>query len=989
VDTLIDNPILNPPYDEPGRHFRFDEDGITSEVVEERRGSAYFLPIPSSRRRGKQLTLNEQTADRVHDNPMVNRIREEVRQWREGAYPGITPTTRALLEYWRRPDRERLFFFCQLEAVETAIYIREAAGKRGDAWIAQALADAAADHNPDLRRLAIKMATGTGKTVVMAMLIAWHTLNKHARPQDKRFTDAFLVVSPGITIRDRLRVLLPSDPGNYYRERDIVSPRAMEDLAKAKIVITNYHSFLPRETVKAARRTKQILAQGGDSAFVERADQVVRRVCRELGGKRNILVLNDEAHHCYRPRPGGAERLDRDERREADQRDESARVWIDGLDTVQRKLGIRAVYDLSATPFFLRGSGYPEGTLFPWVVADFSLIDAVEAGLVKIPRVTVDDNAAVGTQPTYRDLWNRIREDLPKKGRRGRASTRGEPEDLPKELQGALESLYGNYERAYERWEAQADSGDGSTPPVFIVVCNNTSVSKLVFDWIAGHERDLDDGRTVVAAGNLPLLSNASDGRWSDRPTTILVDSQQLESGEAMSAEVKRVAAMEIDEFKRELRERFPGRDADVISDEDLLREVMNTVGKPGRLGEHVRCVVSVSMLTEGWDANTVTHILGVRAFGTQLLCEQVVGRGLRRRSHVLDADGRFQPEYAEVYGVPFSFIPCSGSTAEPPPAPRTTRVRALPERSAAEIRFPRLAGYRTELADERLTARFTPESRLELTTRDVPTSTEVAAIVGEAEVHTLDRLREVRAQSIAFELAKRTLQRHFRDEGGRLRPWFFPQLVRIARRWLDECLVCADDTFPQLVLLVEIRERAADRIARALEDPTARDERVLPILKPFEPVGSTRWVDFHTAKPTYRTPEKCQVSHVALDSDWEAKLAQTLGAMDEVASYAKNDRLGFEIPYPIAGEQRRYVPDFLVRVDDGGGPDDLLNLIVEVSGAAREDKQVKVDTARRLWVPAVNRHGGFGRWAFVEVTDPWSAKETIRATLAREGAAA
>ncbi|MDQ6910264.1 MAG: restriction endonuclease subunit R, partial [Actinomycetota bacterium] len=371
-------------------------------------------------------------------------------------------------------------------------------------------------------------------------------------------------------------------------------------------------------------------------------------------------------------------------------------------------------------------------------MSDFSLIDAIEAGLVKIPRVPVDDNAAQSDDlPTYRGLWLRIRDDLPKKGRKTDALGAREP-DLPGPLEGALQSLYGNYEKAFHSWEQSAFALDGSTPPVFIVVCNNTNVSKLVFDYVAGWSKPLPDGTSVVVPGKLGLFSNERAGQWSARPKTVLVDSTQLESGNAMSPEFKAAAAAEIEEFKSELRQRFPGRDVDDVTEEDLLREVMNTVGKAGKLGEGVRCVVSVSMLTEGWDANTVTHVLGVRAFGTQLLCEQVVGRGLRRRSYVVADDGRFLPEYAEVYGVPFSFIPASGSGPDPKPGPIPTRVRALEDRITLEITFPRLVGYRWEIPDEHLDADFVEESLLALDSRDVPTRTDVAPVVGETEEHRL-----------------------------------------------------------------------------------------------------------------------------------------------------------------------------------------------------------------------------------------------------------
>jgi type III restriction enzyme len=387
-------------------------------------------------------------------------------------------------------------------------------------------------------------------------------------------------------------------------------------------------------------------------------------------------------------------RLTGDERKEAERRDEAARIWISGLEAVKAKIGLKAVYDLSATPFFLRGSGYSEGTLFPWVISDFALIDAIESGIVKVPRVPVADDSMVGEQPTYRDLWLRIHEDLPKKGR-GTDRLSGEP-NLPVELEGALTSLFTNYEKYYARWEQNTEArARGLTPPVFIVVCNNTNVSKLVYDYIAGWEKSLPDGTVVIVPGKLRLFSNATDGRWTARPSTILIDSEQLESGEAMSDAFKKIAIREIEDFKSEYRTRFPGRDADILTDEDLLREVMNTVGKTGKLGEQVKCVVSVSMLTEGWDASTVTHILGVRAFGTQLLCEQVVGRGLRRMSYATNDQGMFEPQYAEVYGVPFSFIPSAGSAVDVQPGPTPARVRALEERIACEITFPRLIGYR------------------------------------------------------------------------------------------------------------------------------------------------------------------------------------------------------------------------------------------------------------------------------------------------------
>ena len=594
--VVIENPIINSPYEEPRRHFRFSDDGITNEIAEGRRSSSYFVPIAKSKKQAQQLQFDtEWTKDRIEENKLVNDIRRRVEMWRKGGYVGVTPTTASLLAFWTDADRENKLFFCQVEALETAIYIAEVAKKYGDGWIENALREANATSNPGLARTAFKMATGTGKTVVMAMLIAWHTLNKRANPQDIRFGDTFLIVTPGITIRDRLRVLLPNDPENYYRQRDIVPAHLRDQLGQAKILITNYHAFQPREKLAAGKITKSILAEGQESAFTETLDQMVRRVCRDLGSKKNLIVLNDEAHHCYRRRPDAEdEQLRGDDRAEAKQRDEEARVWISGIEAVKSKLGVKAIYDLSATPFFLRGSGYSEGTLFPWVASDFSLIDAIEAGIVKVPRVPVADDSMVGEQPTYRDLWLRIRDTLPRKGRKTEEHS-VEPK-LPVELQGALLSLYGNYERSHRVWVQNADAqAHGITPPVFIVVCNNTNVSKLVFDFIAGWEKPIGK-ETIVQAGQLPIFRNDDGkGAWLHRPNTVLVDSRQLESGESMSDDFKKIAAREIEDFKEEYRIRFPGRDAEDLTDEDLLREVMNTVGKAGKLGEHIKCVVSVS----------------------------------------------------------------------------------------------------------------------------------------------------------------------------------------------------------------------------------------------------------------------------------------------------------------------------------------------------------------------------------------------------------
>lgn len=952
-DVRIDNPILNSAFKEPTRHFRFSDDGITDEIVESRRTSTYFVPIPKPKKKGGQRSFDtEWTEDRIQENKDVDRIRQRVDLWRKGNYSGITQTTRRLLEYWTNPERENKLFFCQIEALETAIYITEVANKFGDGWIADMLRTANDQSNPGLPRLAVKMATGSGKTVVMAMLIAWQALNKIANTQDARFNDTFLIIAPGITIRDRLRVLLPNDTENYYKLRDLVPNDLFENLNRAQILIVNFHAFKLREKLKAPALTKKFLGAGQGDLFKETPVEMVRRVCKEFGNKKGVVIINDEAHHCYREKPDGEEvKLSGDEREEAKQRKEAARIWISGIEAIQRKLGVRAIYDLSATPFFLRGSGYSEGTLFPWVVSDFSLIDAIESGIVKVPRVPVADDAMQGDMPTYRDLWIRIRDDLPKKGR-GTEAVQGIPK-LPAELQGALHTLYGNYEKRYQQWEASGAKDRGQTPPVFIVVCNNTNVSKLVFDYISGYAKPLpgtDD--QLLVPGELPIFSNVADGRWLHRPNTILVDSEQLESGESMTPDFKKIAAVEIEEFKSEYRARFPGRDSDKLTDEDILREVMNTVGKPGKLGEGVKCVVSVSMLTEGWDATTVTHILGVRAFGTQLLCEQVVGRGLRRMSYAANDAGMFVPEYAEVYGVPFSFIPCSGAGGDPKPPKETTRVRALPEREHLEITFPRLTGYKFDLPEDHISAEFSDESRMVISPQDVPTMTEVEPIAGEKAIHTLDDLKDLRMQQIAFWLARQTVDRYFVDEEGCIRVDLYPKILSIAKKWLEECVQCKDGAFPQMLRLHELASTAADKIYRSIVRGAGGEPRLKPILQSYDPIGSTKHVDFNTTKPTYRTREdKCHISHVVADTDsWEQKMAHTLENMPEVISYVKNQNLGFTIPYTMDGDERNYYPDFIAVIETSQSSADcqLLTGCISSSKSPASRRRTKRQRSRR-----------------------------------------
>ena len=761
--TFFEQPILNSPYEYPSRHWELDPSGQpTDRILPERRKVAFITPIPKPK---KQKGVQQEkilfdaaaqalgTEAQQYDlSAFIGGVRQRVDRWRELSDPNawrVTPETARLLRHWRshrfgdiRP------FFCQVEAVETAIWLTEVAptlGKEGRRFLDQ-IDTASEGANPGLARLALKLATGAGKTTVMAMIIAWQTINAVRRPGSRKFTRGFLVVTPGVTIRDRLRVLQPNDPDSYYASRELVPKDMLRDLERGKIVITNYHAFLRRETLELSKGGRALLrGQGPDLRTKETEGQMLQRVMPGLMGMTRILALNDEAHHCYREKPAGEDDegpLKGDDRKEADKNREAARVWISGLEAVKRKLGLQRVVDLSATPFFLRGSGYAEGTLFPWTASDFSLMDAIECGIVKLPRVPVADNIPGADVPKFRTLWEHIRPKMPKRGR-GKAGGL-DPLSLPLDLQTALEALYGHYEKTFALWrEAGIEA-----PPCFIIVCNNTSTSKLVYDFVSGFFRANEDGSSTLVNGRLALFRNFDEhGNPLARPHTLLIDSEQLDSGEALDRNFRAAAGDEIERFRREIVARTGDRkQAEHLSDQDLLREVMNTVGKPDTLGGSIRCVVSVSMLTEGWDARTVTHILGVRAFGTQLLCEQVIGRALRRQSYEPNEYGLFDVEYADVLGIPFDFT-AKPVPVKPPPPRETVLVRALtPERDACEIRFPRVAGYRVELPAERLTAEFDDDATLELTPDLVgPSITRNEGIIGEGVDLNLIHTRDLR----------------------------------------------------------------------------------------------------------------------------------------------------------------------------------------------------------------------------------------------------
>lgn len=1011
-EKFFQHPILNSPYGYPQRHWELIDRQPTNNIIEKRRPSDLLTPVPKPKKyqKGQDTQISMVLADEAgisseeqeyNTTHIINDLRSHVEEWRNRNPEQwqVTPETARLLKHWRSHNfqKERPFF-CQIEAVETVIWLTEVAhkqgarGKRFWAYIKNSNKQA----NPELLRLALKLATGAGKTAVIAMLIAWQTVNAIRRPNSKHFSRGFLIVTPGITIKDRLRVLLPNDPENYYEHRDLVPSDMRADIKHAEIIITNYHTLQRRERLTISKGTRAALKGRREETLQtkETEGQMLRRVMSKLMRMKKIIVINDEAHHCYRERAldavDGARESDLkgEEKDEAKANNEAARVWISGLETINRKREISFVYDLSATPFFLRGSGYREGTLFPWTVSDFSLMDAIECGIVKLPRVPISDNAREGEMPKLRNLWEHVGKKLSKKGRGALDKSLGS--NLPPELVNAINVLYNSYREVFERWQ-QTNIG---IPPVFIVVCNNTTTSERVYKHIAGFWSENEHGSKKQEDEGLDLFRNYdTEGNQFGRPKTILIDSSQLESGEALDKNFRQAASNEIESFRNEIIQRKGDKDAaDNIDDATLLREVMNTVGKRGKLGEQIRCVVSVAMLTEGWDANTVTHILGVRAFGTKLLCEQVVGRALRRLSYVTDEEGLFTPEYADVLGIPFDFTNKKPQRRpEPPPLP--TRVHAVrPEQDAFKIIFPRVQGYYKELPEDRLEAEFEGNNVLFLSPKLTgPTETMNKGIIGEEVLLSPQHLRKKRSGEILYRLTKHLLDKKFLDSNGDPKTYLFGQLKGITRKWIKECLDMSDNSYQAQVLYSGISDMAVDLIDSGIRQHSGGEPLVRALVDHYSPVGSTKDINFATTKKSLwqADPNKCHINLVVLDSGWEEEFCRVVEQHPRVLSYVKNQGLGFRVPYRFGLESKEYYPDFIVRLDVGAG--EVLNLVVEIKGYRREDAKHKALTMKNYWVPGVNRLGKYGNWGFIELKEEYRIKsqfeEFIKSILVKEAA--
>lgn len=1012
--VIQENPILNSPYHEPEFHYATDTDGALdySNILKGRR---IFTPhggtIPEKQTQVSAFDINE--LDEVYGGELVNLVRKEVGLWRVARYPNVTRVTNDLLRFWFLND-ERLvtqnLFFAQQEALEIAIWLNEVAYKSNAGQFIldqlhkshQSVSD---DINAQLPRIAFKMATGTGKTVVMGALIIYHYLNRQEYRNDTRFADYFLIIAPGITIRDRLGVLkvdtrskIQKDRADYYAERNLVPPRYRDilDGLNSKLVITNYHSFMPRALQGNKRSPFDGKLQYNEAGELEKVTaeenfaQVSKRVMSSFKPGRRLLVLNDEAHHCYLPK-SKSKTTDS----ETDENKKAA-VWFRGLQEIGKRFKLSAVYDLSATPYYLNGSGYIPYSLFPWVVSDFGLVEAIESGLVKIPYLPQEDDSQELNTAKLKNLYEHVKDGLPKKGQRKKkaeAKKEGkqyseEPPILPPLAKLAFDQFYDHY-RKYDqnmRSKGEATADIFTRPPVFIVVCNNTSVSKEVYKFIAGYEYEDEDGNHYTKRGQFDLFSNYDDyDQLKPKSPTLLIDSEALEDGDQVNADFKKVFDAEILSFKKEYARQYGQGAADRITDAEILREVVNTVGEPGKMGGHIRCVVSVSMLTEGWDANTVTHIAGLRAFGSQLLCEQVAGRALRRRSYYLqgyDKDGnptddkrkivkhKFPPEYAHIIGVPFQMFKGGQTTVVHPPD--LTRIHALPERHHLEITFPNLAGYRMEIQNDQIVADFSNLPPYEIDGSKDPMKTFMASTFSQTrEELNVETVLQKRDQEIIYILTKELLFYKFSDDESAPKYQFFNQLKDIVQEWYYTRLrvLNRDDDPHRRLIYYEDMKRVTDHIFKAINTHHNTEEYVRPVFNHYNKWGSTSYVGGQTSKDTIDT-EKSHVNKVVMDSDWEGVCAKTLEEIEEVESYVKNQFLGFAIPYVKDGQSRNYFTDFIVRIKGPEG--ESANLMIEVTGMNKEKAEKKWYVENR-WLPAVNSvrdKYGYDEWHFIEIAN-------------------
>lgn len=1017
----VEKPIICNPYDPPKDHWVYDSKTGEASHAGMRRPAGYWYKTERIAAGQRDLFAEEERDDLT----LVNLLREDVGRWRDAEYRGASQVSRELLRYWARPDRYPKLFFCQREAAETIIYLAELRfpgkssrtrfqkfdvtdedlgkllrGERptfalaGSDFFPTLIDKPQQSESTPLRRLGCKMATGSGKTVLMAMLIAWAFCNRGENPLSAEFPDAVLVCCPNLTVKERLQVLRPEQAGNYFSEFDLVPIKYRPHLQRGKVLVENWHRFNPESEHKEGDRTYAVVNKGDETP-----ETLARRVLGDLYERMPILVLNDEGHHCWRPAATlGLEDLNAEERKKIEEELSEARVWLDGLDRVNNampaksgKPGILMCVDLSATPFYIKGSGYPEGSPFPWLVSDFGLVDAIESGIVKIPRLPVLDTTG-RPDPKYFKLWEKIKENLePAEFLPG---GRPKPDVVYREAEGALQQMAGQWVERFN-YINQASPGQDRIPPVMIIVCDNTDVAEVFYRKISGETEEeivtQAEVEEVLAEENGDAEhENTGKSGKAKKPKTRTVFGEGVVYPQHFSNTPAEKRTIRIDtKLLAEAESEDPNKRRRDIAQE--LRRVVATVGKPGERGERVRCVVSVAMLNEGWDANNVTHVLGVRAFGSQLLCEQVVGRALRRMDYTPDpTTGLLTEEYADVYGIPFSVIPFKGrpiKKSEPDDRPKN-HVRALPERAAMmKMDFPVVEGYAFALRRNLITCNVSDMEALILEPNREPTATFLMPTVGYKEGHPSQQAatfefveqnreayyKQTHIQAIKFQIARLIIERLLSayhdgtDAKSRVlrlqsRHQLFPQVYRFVEDYVGrkvdfqgchECELGLEKYVKRMV------ERLGDRI---MPDDTEGEPPLMPVLNRYKPIGTTADVNFKTVRPCFPT-QRSHINQVVSDTaTWESSAAFRIEQAHLV--YARNDHMGLFIPYEYQGVDHNYEPDFLVRL----APE--VTLILEIKGYEDDEIKAKHNAAKR-WVSAVNNWGQLGKWMFHVCRNP------------------
>ncbi|MCE5247835.1 DEAD/DEAH box helicase family protein [bacterium] len=909
---VVDRVVICDAFREPDRHYELLTGG-RSKLASGRRPSMRFLASAKDAKGGiggvvgKEAGLFEDLlASTEQRNDVVNHLREKVREWREAGYPGTAIVTRRLLEWWFERDEERRavgrrFFFCQQEAVETVIYLYEVQNRRR------------MPETGDLLRYALKLATGTGKTIVMALIVTWSTLHKR-KVSGSSLSANFLVLVPNLTVRDRVSGqprgdgLDPSGEHNLYDAFETVPPEYKDEF-RPNVLVRNWQG-IPLENkredwigerdvpLEAGRFIPQAVLRAMQRRARQDPNAPIRRL---LGGWRDLLVINDEAHHVY------------GEKRARSGEDPEYIKWSKILERLSKAARVSLVLDLSATPWYGSGSPKPEGTLFEWLVSDFSVYDAFESGLVKVVRLP--DPTEQGH--VYLDLWDLV------KG----AKTK---EEYLRSCKGAIASIYSSWKKDYDDWSSMLLPEMRGPSPVLLCVADNAQKASWLFEHLT---REYD------------LLRNPDD---DDRRCwmTIPIDSKVFDADKGNEA---------------------------------TLREMVNTVGAKGKPGERVRCIVSVNMLSEGWDVKSVTHILGLRAFGSPLLTEQIIGRGLRRTNYdilnqPLDERPEGGEETVDAFGIPFVGFP-----VEKRKRARTGRwgeklhwIEADPKKVGYRVAVPNVRSWAvgvTESLANRLRVEDLPEIRIN--PKETPPDVHVRPVVGGAPeaVMTLEEVRKEwpvlrTAFLMAEELHAETNPGAAADLG--IGPTF-DELLEVSRRYLDSRVVPLESG----ALKADVRDigiyywrrQALDALGTAIRGAGSTGVEAVPIL------GNPEFLDTANLRRFQWTGivangNRCHTNKVPCHTDLEKQFAEFLDNAKDVVRYFKNERLGFSVTYYESNRPRQYFPDFIIAARDADGRE--MMWLAETKGEIRTNTALKSEAASS-WCEKMSTTK-YGQWRYLFV---------------------